>query len=489
MSKDSSWRSKLIKGDEVEIYSESNRKWFKGEINKIFHDEEGEWLVIWYSQSKQYLARKEIQRYSEWIRPIITKHTSFQPKTYESKEEEIEIPLYNGIIIGHIISSWSNNMGLDWDKILGAICQIIQIYLPIFCFATFEDCLKGLLCEECFKKYPHFYPWIYYNEGTYRNFGFEFRSHSRYRMHKNTLTQSTTAVGTGLLYLVPAFCWKNLLNDNNNTIKKIRFIFNINVESKFIGRIKKFDGLTGEIEGSAVEGRRCYKFTRSNISHDDYRLKYPPKTTTSNQTQGTILKSWDFVKFCISDENKVDNVTKLFNYSDGYNCQYWAPYNTTVEIGFSNKFKFIKQQQQQQQKEEDFIGIELKYFRGKAESELNVKVIDKGIKVEIDKDKRMPMIKVIKKDIFREWEEFRKQDDIIRKESTNVLIDIDIENETIVFNVKPKGRKDVIQIKWLNICDIFLQKDDIYRVVIGNSIFNSKQLMPYEIKLVDFVIL
>jgi len=61
-AKRNSWKS----GSKVEIYSEGQRKWQKGEITKIFNDNEGEWLVIKYAGFRT----KEIQRFSNYIRPI-----------------------------------------------------------------------------------------------------------------------------------------------------------------------------------------------------------------------------------------------------------------------------------------------------------------------------------------------------------------------------------------------------------------------------------
>lgn len=50
----------------MEIYSESERKWIKGEIVRIYNDREGEWLVIRYSAART----KEIQRFSNYVRPV-----------------------------------------------------------------------------------------------------------------------------------------------------------------------------------------------------------------------------------------------------------------------------------------------------------------------------------------------------------------------------------------------------------------------------------
>ena len=63
----------------VEIYSSSMQKWVKGHIVRIFEDEEGEWLVIKYGANNE----KEIQRYSQGIRPI---------KSVKSKRKKVQIP-------------------------------------------------------------------------------------------------------------------------------------------------------------------------------------------------------------------------------------------------------------------------------------------------------------------------------------------------------------------------------------------------------------
>eukprot|EP01084_Bolivina_argentea_P255424 429596_1 len=59
-------RTRWIVGNKVQIYSESQQKWFNGEIMKVFNDPLGEWLVIDYAGHKS----KEIQRFSKYIRPL-----------------------------------------------------------------------------------------------------------------------------------------------------------------------------------------------------------------------------------------------------------------------------------------------------------------------------------------------------------------------------------------------------------------------------------
>jgi len=63
-------------GSQVQIYSEGQMKWQKGEIVKIFKDNEGEWLVIKYAGFRT----KEIQRFSNYIRPM-------QPATATKKQQ------------------------------------------------------------------------------------------------------------------------------------------------------------------------------------------------------------------------------------------------------------------------------------------------------------------------------------------------------------------------------------------------------------------
>jgi len=60
------WR----KNTKVEIYSETALKWMPGQIQQIYNDNEGEWLVIRYTKAKGGVSTKEIQRFSNYIRPV-----------------------------------------------------------------------------------------------------------------------------------------------------------------------------------------------------------------------------------------------------------------------------------------------------------------------------------------------------------------------------------------------------------------------------------
>jgi len=86
-------RSEWRKGSKVEIYSETERKWIQGNIIKVYVDQEGEWLVIRYAAART----KEIQRFSNYIRPAQTpqkakkkveKKEKFQKKETPKKEKK-----------------------------------------------------------------------------------------------------------------------------------------------------------------------------------------------------------------------------------------------------------------------------------------------------------------------------------------------------------------------------------------------------------------
>ena len=64
-------------GSRVEIYSESQEKWIKGVIIKIFNDDQGEWLVIKYTK-----PTKQIQRFNQFVRPISNGKSSKQQKSW-----------------------------------------------------------------------------------------------------------------------------------------------------------------------------------------------------------------------------------------------------------------------------------------------------------------------------------------------------------------------------------------------------------------------
>lgn len=63
------WR----KGSKVELYSESELRWIAGQIETIYKDVEGEWLVITYTTKRGGKGTKEIQRFSNYIRPALKK--------------------------------------------------------------------------------------------------------------------------------------------------------------------------------------------------------------------------------------------------------------------------------------------------------------------------------------------------------------------------------------------------------------------------------
>ena len=66
MGHDDSIRKSWKTGSKLQIYSESKKQWYSGKIERIFRDAEGEWLAIKYAGFNM----KEVQRYTEFIRPI-----------------------------------------------------------------------------------------------------------------------------------------------------------------------------------------------------------------------------------------------------------------------------------------------------------------------------------------------------------------------------------------------------------------------------------
>merc|ERR1712129_207147 len=79
---DNKARNAWHKGSTVEMYSESAKRWAKGEVLDIFNDREGEWLVV-RSQSRT----GEIQRFSNFIRVSQPKKKQSSPKR-ESKNRD-----------------------------------------------------------------------------------------------------------------------------------------------------------------------------------------------------------------------------------------------------------------------------------------------------------------------------------------------------------------------------------------------------------------
>eukprot|EP01084_Bolivina_argentea_P025622 47654_1 len=86
-------RNKWKVNSKIEIYSESQYQWQKGQIINIHTDAEGEWLVVKYCG----FMTKEIQRFSQYIRPVqkvpVKKQTSQytqQAQTVKEEQKEVE---------------------------------------------------------------------------------------------------------------------------------------------------------------------------------------------------------------------------------------------------------------------------------------------------------------------------------------------------------------------------------------------------------------
>merc|ERR1712129_584940 len=80
---DNKARNAWHKGSTVEMYSESAKRWAKGEVLDIFNDREGEWLVV-----RSANRTGEIQRFSNFIRVVQPKKKQSSPKR-ESKKREL----------------------------------------------------------------------------------------------------------------------------------------------------------------------------------------------------------------------------------------------------------------------------------------------------------------------------------------------------------------------------------------------------------------
>lgn len=71
-------------GSKVEVYSNSARKWFEGDITRIFYDAEGEWLEVQYA-IQQMMRLKQIPRDDkEAIRPTTKTMPLYSPNSTQS---------------------------------------------------------------------------------------------------------------------------------------------------------------------------------------------------------------------------------------------------------------------------------------------------------------------------------------------------------------------------------------------------------------------
>lgn len=81
---DDAKRSAWKVNSRVEIYSESELKWIAGTIIRVYNDREGEWLVIRYAAART----KEIQRFSNYIRPVQSKKKKKQKEKQEKSKKK-----------------------------------------------------------------------------------------------------------------------------------------------------------------------------------------------------------------------------------------------------------------------------------------------------------------------------------------------------------------------------------------------------------------
>eukprot|EP01084_Bolivina_argentea_P269480 458026_1 len=64
-------RELLSVGDNVQIYSDSGKKWCKGKITKICFESNGEeWLTVKYARNTYYDSQKQIGRFSDSLQPM-----------------------------------------------------------------------------------------------------------------------------------------------------------------------------------------------------------------------------------------------------------------------------------------------------------------------------------------------------------------------------------------------------------------------------------
>eukprot|EP01083_Nonionella_stella_P280957 955964_1 len=97
-------------GANCQIYSNSKKKWFQGEVAQIFTDEEGEWLEVRYDKSMS----KQVQRYSSDIRP----HPDDlkKKKKIKHKSETATTPFTDQEMKSHQFAEKERAIRQSWDK-------------------------------------------------------------------------------------------------------------------------------------------------------------------------------------------------------------------------------------------------------------------------------------------------------------------------------------------------------------------------------------
>eukprot|EP00486_Rosalina_sp_Unknown_P001532 CAMPEP_0201564098 /NCGR_PEP_ID=MMETSP0190_2-20130828/2035_1 /ASSEMBLY_ACC=CAM_ASM_000263 /TAXON_ID=37353 /ORGANISM="Rosalina sp." /LENGTH=606 /DNA_ID=CAMNT_0047979789 /DNA_START=209 /DNA_END=2029 /DNA_ORIENTATION=+ len=100
-----SWKT----GAHCQIYSNSKKKWFQGEVAQIFTDEEGEWLEVRYDKSMS----KQVQRYSSDIRPH---PDDLKKKKTKTKSKDGSVPFPDQEMKGANMLEKERQLRQGWDK-------------------------------------------------------------------------------------------------------------------------------------------------------------------------------------------------------------------------------------------------------------------------------------------------------------------------------------------------------------------------------------
>ena len=80
-------REKWKVGSRVNIYSQTDKKWFTGKIAKVIQNYE-EWLLVVFKNDSGKIFSKEIQRYSGMIRPYVSSTSQSNVKNFEEGKSE-----------------------------------------------------------------------------------------------------------------------------------------------------------------------------------------------------------------------------------------------------------------------------------------------------------------------------------------------------------------------------------------------------------------
>ena len=92
LSQDTWIRKQWKVGSKVEVYSNSAKKWFEGDITRIFFDAEGEWLEVQYACGKVMRLKQIPRDDKDAIRPLPKSMPIYTQQSASNNDQQLNDP-------------------------------------------------------------------------------------------------------------------------------------------------------------------------------------------------------------------------------------------------------------------------------------------------------------------------------------------------------------------------------------------------------------